>query len=428
MERNKISVLVIGSGGREHALVWKIVQSKRIGKIFCAPGNAGTAKLAENVPIATTDFKQLLSFAKKNGVALTVVGPETPLVEGIADLFRKNKLAIVGPSKKASRIESSKIFAKKLMLEYKIPTAESVVFNNFAKAKKYLISAKYPLVVKADGLCSGKGVSVCASQKEAVGFLKQLMIDKIFDDSGKKVLIEECLTGLEVSYMVLSDGKHHVSLLSSQDHKRVFDDDQGPNTGGMGAYAPVPFVTKKLGKTIDDRIITPILAAMAKENCPYQGILYPGLILTADGPKVLEFNCRFGDPEIQPLMMLLKNDLLELFQALLNKKLHRQRVTFRKGSAICVILASKGYPGHYEKGEKIFGLEKNYGSNIIVFHAGTTKKNGHIVTNGGRVLGITAYGQNLKTAIKNVYSVIGKKAVNFQNMHYRTDIGEKALL
>jgi len=425
--KRKVSILVIGSGGREHALVWKIAQSKNAGEIYCAPGNTGTSLVAKNVPIEPIKIKKLLSFVKENKIDLTVVGPEAPLVAGIVDLFKRNHLAIIGPSKNASQIESSKVFAKRLMLKYGIPTARCRIFNDFTKAKEHLEKKTYPIVVKADGLCTGKGVAVCNNQKEAQIFLKQLMVDKIFDGSGNKVIIEECLFGQEVSFTVLTDGRHHLSFLPSQDHKRVFDNDQGSNTGGMGAYAPVPFVNKAMIRTIEEKIVVPILKALSKEGCHYQGILYPGLILTDNGPKVLEFNCRFGDPETQPLMMLLKTDLLELFQALLDKKLHKTRIKFKEGSACCVVVASGGYPGHYEKGEKIYGLEKNYGSNVAIFHAGTARTDGRIVTHGGRVLGVTAFGKNINQAIKNAYAAVGIQGINFKGMQYRQDIGQKAL-
>lgn len=426
---NKISkkILVIGSGGREHALVWKIAQSKNAGEIYCSPGNAGTDTVAKNIPIEPTEIKKLLSFVKKNKIDLTIVGPEAPLVAGIVDLFKRDHLAIIGPSKKASQIESSKVFAKKLMHRYDIPTAKFKIFNDFQKAIEYLEKIKYPIVIKADGLCTGKGVSVCNSKKEAADFLKSLMVNKIFDNAARRVIIEECLFGQEVSFTVLTDGKHFISLLPSQDHKRIFEGDKGPNTGGMGAYAPIPFADKKLIKVVEEKIVAPILKALRENGHPYQGILYPGLIITNEGPKVLEFNCRFGDPETQPLMMLLKSDLLSIFESLLKGTLHKEKITFKRGGAVCVVIASKGYPGHYKKGERIYGLEKNYGSNPAIFHAGTALNNGQLTTHGGRVLGVTAFGKNISQAIKNAYAVIGIQGIHFKGMQYRKDIGQKAL-
>ena len=359
---------------------------------------------------------------------MTVVGPEAPLVAGIVDFFKKEKLAIIGPSKKASQIEGSKTFAKEIMKKYNIPTAEYSTFKNFGLAKKYLIGAKYPFVIKADGLCAGKGVAICKNKKEGELFLKQLIIDKIFGASGEKIIIEEFLTGPEVSFMVITDGKNYLSLLPSQDHKKLLENDLGPNTGGMGAYTPLPFVDKKLIKKIEKEIVEPTLKGMEKEGCLYEGILYPGLILTKDGPKVLEYNCRFGDPETQPLMMSLKSDLYEVFQNLLKKQLKNKKLAFKDGFSISVVLASSGYPNHYEKGKEIFGLDTEINNNFQIFHSGTKEIDNKITTNGGRVLAVTAHGKTLKDAIRNSYKAIGKKGINFPCMQYRKDIGKKGLL
>jgi len=407
-------------------LGWKLKQSPAVGKIYFAPGNAGTNSIGENISIGVTEIKKLTQFVQKEQIDLTIVGPDAPLELGIVDYFQKAKLRIIGPSKKASQIESSKIFAKKLLAKYKIPTAKFVVFNNFNQAKKYLKKAGYPLVIKADGLCLGKGVAVCKNYQEGENFLRQLMIDKIFGESGEKIIIEECLYGQEVSFMVLTDGKNFLSFLPSQDHKRLLDNDLGLNTGGMGAYAPVPFVKKKLINEIEKEIIAPAVAAMKKEGCLYQGILYPGLILTKEGPKVLEFNCRFGDPETQPLMMMLKSDLLPLLISTIEKTVNKQKLIFKTGASVCVVLAADGYPGQYKKGEIIYGLKK-LDNNSQVFHAGTNKKNGKILTSGGRVLGVTAYGKDIKDALKKAYGKIGKHGVFFKGMHYRKDIGKKAI-
>ncbi|MEK7633947.1 MAG: phosphoribosylamine--glycine ligase [Patescibacteria group bacterium] len=423
-----MKILIIGSGGREHALGWKIKQSSLVKKIYFAPGNPGTKQIGENINIEITEIKKLLKFAKENKIDLTVVGPETPLVLGIADAFRKEKFKIIGPSKKASQIEGSKIFAKQLMKKYKIPTARYYSFDNFDQAKKHLEHTKYPVVIKADGLCLGKGVAVCKNKKEAKIFLKQLIIDKIFGESGEKIIIEECLYGQEISFMVITDGKDFQSFSTSQDHKRLLDSDRGPNTGGMGAYTPVPFVDEKLIKQIEKEIVAPTIKGMAKEGCLYQGILYPGLILTREGPKVLEYNCRFGDPETQPLMMQLESDLVEIFLAQQKKQLKNKKIIFKKGFSVGVVLTSKGYPGDYKKGDQIFGLDKVRDEGVQIFHAGTKELDKKIITNGGRVLAVTIHGESLTETIKKIYQLIGKKGIHFKGMQYRRDIGRKGLL
>lgn len=434
-----MKILVIGSGGREHALVWKIAQSPIVSKIYCAPGNPGTAGLAENVSLKLDQFDKLVQLVRKEKIDLTIVGPEIPLIGGIVDLFEKHNLKIIGPSKKASQIEGSKVFSKKLMLKYKIPTAEFVCFDDYKYPKLYLKRAKFPLVIKADGQCAGKGVMVCKNEKEAQQFLKQIMKDKIFGNSGNKIVIEECLFGQEVSFMVVTDGTDFVSLLPSQDHKRVNDGDTGSNTGGMGAYAPVPFISKKMVKKIEAEIVGPVISAMKKEGYPYKGILYPGIILTNEGPKVLEFNCRFGDPETQPLMMMLKSDIIDILEAVLRNKVKNLKIRWHKGAAVCVVLTSKGYPGEYKKGDIIYGLPapkigaplsqiRGAPSNpVAIFHSGTKKSENHLVSNSGRVLGVTARDKSLMEAIKKVYELIGSKRIHFSGMHYRKDIGKKGL-
>lgn len=423
-----MKILIIGSGGREHALGWKIKQSPQVEKIYFAPGNPGTKEIGENISIEATDIKKLLKFAKDKKIDLTVVGPEIPLVLGICDLFRKEKLKIIGPSKKASQIESSKTFAKEIMKKYKIPTAEYFAFNDFNEAEKYLQKAKYSLVIKADGLCLGKGVAVCKNKKDAEKFLKELMVDKLFGKSGEKIIIEKCLYGQEISFMLITDGKDFLSFLPSQDHKRLINNNQGPNTGGMGAYTPVPFVDKKLLKQIEKEIVIPTIKGMAKEGCLYQGILYPGLILTKEGPKVLEYNCRFGDPETQPLMMQLESDLIEIFLAQQKKQLKNKKMVFKKGFSVGVVLASEGYPYDYKKGDQIFGLDKVKNEEVQIFHAGTKVLDKKIVTNGGRVLSITAYDKSLTEAIKKTYQQIGKKGIHFKGMQFRKDIGKNGLI
>lgn len=423
-----MNILIIGSGGREHALGWKIKQSPLVKKIYFAPGNPGTKEIGENIDIEVTDIQGLLKFAKNKKIDLTVVGPETPLVLGIADVFKKEKLKIFGPSQKASQIEGSKTFSKELMKKYKIPTAEFNTFDNFKDSENYLQKTKYPIVIKADGLCMGKGVAVCKNKKEAERFLKELMIDKTFGESASKIIIEECLYGQEVSFMVITDGKDFLSFLPSQDHKRLVENNQGPNTGGMGAYTPIPFVDKKLFNQIEKEIVAPTIKAMAKEGCTYQGVLYPGLILTRKGPKVLEYNCRFGDPETQPLMMNLESDLVEIILAQQKKQLKKKKLIFKKGFSVGVVLASAGYPGKYKKGDQIYGLDKVIDKDIQVFHAGTKEVDKKIISNGGRVLLVAASGNTLEETIKKVYQNIGKKAVHFKGMQFRKDIGKNGLI
>lgn len=423
-----MKVLVIGSGGREHALVWKISKSKKVAKIYCAPGSPGTAQIAKNISINPDQLNLLVKLVKKEKIDLTIVGPEIPLIGGIVDLFEKNNLNIIGPNIKAAQIEGSKVFSKKLMLKYGIPTALFAVFDDYPLALKFIKTQKYPLVIKADGQCAGKGVVVCQNVKEASIFVTTLMKDKIFGISGNKIVIEECLEGPEVSFMVATDGNNFISLLPSQDHKRIYDNDRGPNTGGMGAYTPIPYVGRNLIKRIETEIVGPTLRALKKEGCIYKGILYPGLILTRDGPKVLEFNCRFGDPETQPLMMMLKSDIIELFEAIINKRINKYKLKWYKGASVCVVLASRGYPGIYEKGKVIKGLEKYQDlKDVCAFHAGTNIIKGKITNSGGRVLGITARGKNLSMAIKNVYKIVGDNGISFSGMQYRKDIGRKGL-
>lgn len=422
-----MKVLVIGSGGREHAIVWKLSQSKKVSGIFVAPGNPGTAALAQNVPINATDIKKLLSFAKKEKIDCTIVGPEAPLVMGIVDLFEKHHQKIFGPSKNGARIEGSKVWAKKLMKKYNIPTAGFVVFSEYLAAKKYLQTAKYPCVVKADGPALGKGVAVCANKTEAQKFLSQIMMDRIFGPSGNKIIIEEVLSGPEISFMIATDGREFISLLPSQDHKKVSDGDKGPNTGGMGAYAPVPFVSRKMITEIEKKIVRPTLNALALENSLYKGILYPGLILTKEGPKVLEFNCRMGDPETQPLLSLLETDLMDIVTSVLKGNVMKS-LTWKKAFAVCIVLTAKGYPGKYQKGVEIKGLKKTSGKkNIHIFHSGTSTKNDQIVTTGGRVLGVIGVNSSLIKAMDMAYASIGKKAIWFSGMHYRKDIGRKGV-
>ncbi|WP_258358519.1 phosphoribosylamine--glycine ligase [Moorella sulfitireducens (nom. illeg.)] len=415
-------VLVVGGGGREHALVWKIAQSPHISEIYCAPGNAGIARLATCVPVAAEDIEGLLAFARQAGIDLTVVGPEAPLVAGIVDAFQAAGLPIFGPSRAAARLEGSKVFAKELMEAAGIPTARYAAFTEQAAALAYLEEHPGPVVVKADGLAAGKGVVVAPDTtvaREAV----TAMFGGRFGPAGKQVVIEELLEGEEVSVLAISDGERVIPLLPSQDHKRVGEGDTGPNTGGMGAYAPVPFYTPEIAGEVEEKILRPTVRAMAAAGCPYRGVLYAGLMLTREGPKVLEFNCRFGDPETQPLMLLLQSDLVELMLATINGEL-AGKIDWYPGAAAGVVLAAGGYPGPYAKGTPIAGLEA-VPPGVEVFHAGTALVDGQVVTAGGRVLCVTAKGEDLRAALERVYA--GIKAINFAGMHYRRDIGYRAL-
>lgn len=424
-----MNILIVGSGGREHALGWKLKQSPQVGKIYFAPGNGGTHQLGENINIKAFEIEKLLQFCVKNKVDLTIVGPEDPLALGIVDLFEKKGLQIFGPSKKAARLESSKAWSAEFMKKYNIPQPAFYTFSNYEDACSFINTHDVSrFVIKASGLALGKGVILPQTKKEALETIKKIMIDKEFGQAGDEVVIQEKISGPEISVMSISDGKTVIPLLPAQDHKRIFDNDKGPNTGGMGAYAPVPLVTKKLMKEIQKTILQPTIDGMRKEKCPFKGILYAGLMITKNGPKVLEYNVRFGDPEVQPLITLLKSDLFPLFSSCINEKLKKTKIFFNKSASICVVLASKGYPGKYNKGERIFGLEKKYNSHTYVFHAGTTVYNHEVVTNGGRVLGVTAWGKDIREAIKTAYSAIGKKGVYFKGMQYRKDIGRKAII
>lgn len=424
-----MNILVIGSGGREHALVWKLKTSPLVKEIFCAPGNAGIAKQAKCVSIDPNDIPGLLKFALENKIDLTVVGPEGPLVAGIVDEFQKYGLKIFGPTKTAAQLEASKIFAKEFMRRHKIPTADFQVFDNAEKAVRYLKSlreADYPRVIKADGLCAGKGVVICSSLEEANRAVGEMLDQKIFKDAGSRVVIEECLKGIEVSILAISDGQDFVLLDSAQDHKRIFDDDLGPNTGGMGAYSPTPFISKELYKEISVRVIAPVIWGMNKEGAPFQGILYAGLMLTANGPAVLEFNVRFGDPETQAILPRLQNDLAAVMLAGCQGDLSTIRLKWDPRFCVCVVVSSGGYPGAYQTGKEIRGLEPNLNEqDTVVFHAGTKFLNGKVLTDGGRVLGVTALGNTMEEAIKKVYAAVER--VQFEKRFFRRDIGAKAL-
>jgi len=422
-----VKVLVIGSGGREHALVWKIAQSPRVRRVLCAPGNAGIARQAQCVPIDVTDIPALADFAQRESVELTVVGPEAPLVAGVSDEFRRRGLRIFGPSKAAAALEGSKVFAKTLMARHGIPTAAFEVFDDYQRASDYLRAQEPPVVVKADGLAAGKGVTVARTLDEALAALRSIMVERIFGGAGDRVMIEECLSGQEVSVMVFADGEDLVPMAPSQDHKPVFDGDQGPNTGGMGCYSPVPAMDDELFSEALERIMRPTLRAMAAAGCPYSGVLYGGLIITEGGLRVLEFNCRFGDPESQPVLPRMKSDLAEILEAVADGRLDQVSCEWSDQAAVCVVMASGGYPGDYEKGKEIAGLEEADAlEDVVVFHAATRREDSRWLTNGGRVLGVTGVGDSLPQAIERAYQ--GVAVIHFEGAHYRRDIARKALV
>ncbi|MEI7542709.1 MAG: phosphoribosylamine--glycine ligase [bacterium] len=422
-----MNILVIGSGGREHAIVWCVAKSKNIDKIYCAPGNAGTSSIAENIDIQIDDIKGLLEFAKKKAIGLTIVGPEIPLVNGIVDIFEAEGLKIFGPNKDASQMEGSKAFTKNLFEKYNIPTADFREFVDSDKAKNYIKENMiYPIVIKADGLAAGKGVIIAETQAQALDAVQDIMNNKKFGAAGTKIVIEEFLEGEEASILAFTDGKTVLALPPSQDHKRIFDNDLGPNTGGMGAYAPAPLITPLLAERIKNEILLPTVAALKSEGITYKGILYAGIMMTKNGPKVLEYNVRFGDPETQAVLPLLKTDLVELCLASAEGRLKDIKLELEDKAAITVVLASKGYPGDYEKNIEITGLDSFKNMNdVMAFHAGTTRQNNKVVTSGGRVINITAVAKDIKSAIEKVYNNIDK--IHFEGVYYRKDVGKKGL-
>ncbi len=421
-----MKVLVIGGGGREHAIVWKLAQSRHVDKIYCAPGNAGIAEIAECIDIGIGDFDELINFVRYEWIDLTIVGPEGPLSMGIADAFQRAGRRILAPAKAAAQLEASKVFSKEFMRKHRIPTAEYKVFSSYLHAEDYVRMKGGPIVIKADGLAAGKGVIVAATTDEAIVALKRIMKEKEFGDAGDRVIVEECLQGEEVSYMVFTDGKTIVPMVSSQDHKQVFDYDKGPNTGGMGAYSPAPIFTKELESMVIEKIMWPTINGLREEGTKYKGVLYAGLMLKDGRPSVLEFNCRLGDPETQPVFARLDTDFMDIALAIADERLSEIKVEWKKDAAVCVVLASGGYPGNYEKGKVISGLEKaNSVDDVFVFHAGTEFNDGGIVTSGGRVLGVTATGKNIKTAKEQAYKAVGE--IQFEGMHYRKDIADRAL-
>ena len=419
-------ILVIGSGGREHALVWKLNQSPRVTKIFCAPGSAAIGELAECVAINPEQLDRLADFAEEEKIELTVVGPELSLTLGIVDLFESRGLGIFGPNQAAAQLEGSKAFTKEILAANRIPTAAFGTFTDAGAAKKYLAQQTAPYVIKADGLAAGKGVRICATLAEAETAIDEILVRKAFGTAGDKLVIEEFLDGEEASFMALTDGEHVLPLATSQDHKRVFDNDQGPNTGGMGAYSPAPVVTAEVHERVLREVMAPLLAGLKQKNIVYRGLIYAGLMITKVGPKVIEFNARFGDPECQPIMMRLKSDLLPLLEATIDGKLDQVKAEWHEDPAVCVVLTANGYPGAYDKGKEISGLEKlaNWPKGFV-FHAGTAKENSRWLTTGGRVLGVTARGKSLAEAVKEVYRAVG--AISWAGMHYRKDIAHRAL-
>ncbi len=423
-----MKVLVIGSGGREHTLAWKLKQSPKVKQLYCAPGNPGTAALGENIPIPADDLAGLLAFAMENKVDLTIPGPEVPLVEGIVDLFEAEGLAIVGPSAKAAQLEGSKVFTKQFLEKYGIPTAKYRVFSNAGDAEKELEAGvfAFPTVVKADGLAAGKGVIICSDKDEALAAVNSIMNDRAFGESGDRIVIEEFLAGEEASFMAFCDGKSFLPMVPSQDHKAVYEGDKGPNTGGMGAYSVDFILSPEQKQFVIDKVIIPTMKGMAAEGAPFKGILYAGLMLTSDGPKVLEYNVRFGDPETQVILPRLKSDLAEIFVKTARGELDSCEIEWLDDCAVCIVAASGGYPGSYSKGKEIKGInEAGKLPDTVIFHAGTTEADGVLRTAGGRVLGITATAAGLGEAIGKAYAAVDK--ISFEGMYYRKDIAAKGI-
>jgi len=418
-----LKVLVVGGGGREHTLVWKISQSPKVTKIYCAPGNGGISKLAECVEIKATDISSLVEFAREKEIDLVVVGPDDPLAMGLVDELHKEGIRAFGPSKLAAEIEASKVFSKNLMKKYNIPTARYEVFENADKAKKYLEKVEFPIVIKAEGLALGKGVIIAENLEQAAEAIEDMMENKIFGESGSRVVIEEFLVGQEVTMLTFTDGKTIVPMVSSQDHKRIYDNDKGPNTGGMGAFSPSRIYTNQVAEICMEKIFVPTIKAMQNEGRIFKGILYFGLILTKDGPKVIEYNARFGDPETQVVIPRLKTDIIEIFNTIIDDRLEELNIEWHDGAVACVVMASGGYPGKYINGFEIKGIDEAEKLGCMVFHAGTKHNDGKIVTAGGRVLGVTAIGKDLDESIRKAYEGVAK--IEFEDAQYRKDIGIK---
>lgn len=418
-----MNVMVIGGGGREHAIAAKIKESSRLSKLYAAPGSDGMADIAERVPYAVTDTENIVAFVKDHGIEMVFIGPEVPLLNGLADALLAAGVMVLGPQKAAAELEGSKAFSKDIMKKYGIPTGAYEVFNDAEKAIAYLHDAAYPTVVKADGLAAGKGVVIAEDEDAAVLAVKSMMEDKIFGESGSRIVIEEFLEGEELSLLAFTDGKTVLPMIPSQDHKRINDDDMGPNTGGMGAYAPAPVGSPEIIEKAMEKVMKPLVAAMAAEGKPYRGVLYAGLMVKDNDIKVLEFNARFGDPETQAVLPLLDSDIIDITEAINHGTLDQQEIQWKDGYAVCVVMSAKGYPAVPVKGDEIFGLEKDQ-PDTFVFHAGTKKENGVFVTNGGRVLGVTALDSDLKAAIDKAYRRV--ETIDFKECHYRKDIGQKA--
>ena len=412
-------ILVVGGGGREHAICWKLNNESNVEKIYCAPGNAGISSVAKCIDIQDSDIENLLKFAKENQIDLTIVGPEIPLVAGIVDAFEKEGLKIFGPNKECAQLEGSKAFSKDFMIRHNLPTAKYKEYTNLDEAISEIDSFGYPVVIKADGLAAGKGVVIPENREDAITTLKEMMSDHKFGNAGDKIVVEEFLNGIETSILAFVDNDTIVPMVSSKDHKKVFEGEAGLNTGGMGTFSPSEIYTDELAKEIQEKILDKTLEGFKKDNLNYKGILFVGLMITEDGPKILEYNVRFGDPETQSVLFRLDTDLNKIISAILDNNLKNIEINYSKEEAICVMLTSGGYPENYEKGKVISGLE-NLDSDIVVFHSGTKFDNGNIVTNGGRVIGITAKGKTVKEAGEKVYENI--KKINFEGMHYRKDI------
>lgn len=422
----KQKILIIGSGGREHAIGWKIAQSPRAGQLYFAPGNGGTEKIGKNVPIDTKDINALLEFAKSEQIDVTLAIPDGPLALGIVDLFQKEGLRIFGPTQAAAQLESSKAFAKRFMEAHMLPTARFETFTDVNDVAEYLDAHSLPVVVKVSGLALGKGVFICHTHKEAHDAVHEIMVKKAFGHAGTEIVVEEYLTGPEISTHAFTDGSTYALFPTAQDHKRIGENDTGPNTGGMGTIAPLPFVDPKLFKKIETTVIEPTLSALLGDGIPFEGVIYPGLMLTDEGPKVLEFNARFGDPETQTYMRLLDTDLLDIVDACIDGRLNQIEIKWKPISACTVVLASAGYPNGYKKGKNILGITlAEEHKDIVVFHAGTTYTDGFLVTNGGRVLGVSAIGDSIQEALAKAYAAI--KKIEFEGMYYRKDIGKKVL-
>lgn len=421
-----MKVLLVGNGGREHALAWKLASSPRVTALYCAPGNPGTAQVADNVPIGVMEFDKIEKFVRQNGIELVAIGPEDPLAGGLADRLLKAGVKVFGPSKAAAQLEADKWFAKEMMRHQAVPTAEARSFTDAASAEEYIKTRGAPLVIKAAGLAKGKGVSVCHRLEDALEAVRQIMRDKVFGEAGARLVVEEKLTGPECSILAFVDRKNIYVMESAQDHKPVEDGDTGPMTGGMGAYSPTPVVSQTMLRDIERQILVPMVDGLIRDDIEYKGVLYAGLMLTPNGPKVLEFNCRFGDPETQPLMMRLQSDLLEAMLAVADGKLDQITLKWDERPALAVVACSKGYPGKYPSGLPISGIDKaDAMPDVKVFHAGTKQQGEQVVTDGGRVLAVTALGHTIADAQKRAYEAMGH--IHFDGMHYRKDIGHQAI-